>query len=73
MLFNSVSLQFFLVYDLTPQDRQGAIDRLTALLQAGQLQHTVGQRFSLDHIVQAHETVEAGQVIGNVVIDLPGF
>lgn len=73
MLFNSVSLQFFLVYDLTPQDRQSAIDRLTALLQAQQLQHTVGQRFALDHIVQAHETVEAGQVIGNVVIDLPGF
>ena len=71
MLFNSVSLQFFLVYDLTPQDRQGAVDRLTALLLAGQLQHAVGQRFALDQIVQAHEAVEAGQVIGNVVIDLP--
>ena len=73
MLFNSVSLQFFLVYDLTPKDRQGAVDRLTVLLQAGQLQHTVRQRFALDQIVQAHEAVEAGQVIGNVVIDLPGF
>jgi NADPH2:quinone reductase len=73
MLFGSVSLQFFLVYDLTPQDRQGAVDRLTALLQAQQLQHTVGQRFALNDIVQAHEMVEAGQVIGNVVIDLPGF
>ena len=70
MLFGSVSLQFFLVYDLTPDDRQRASDRLTALLQAQQLSHTISQRFTLDQIVQAHETVEAGQAIGNVVIDL---
>jgi NADPH2:quinone reductase len=70
LLFQSVSLQFFLVYDLTPADRQRALDRLTALLQAQQLQHSIGRRFSLSDVVQAHETVEAGQEIGNVVIDL---
>jgi NADPH2:quinone reductase len=36
---------------------------------AGQLQHTIGARFTLDKIVKAHEAVEAGQ-LGNVVIDL---
>jgi NADPH2:quinone reductase len=36
---------------------------------AGQLQHTIGARFTLDQIAQAHEVVEAGQ-LGNVVIDL---
>jgi NADPH:quinone reductase len=70
MLFGSVSLKFFLVYDLTPDDRQRACDRLTALLRAQQLSHTIGQRFTLDQVVQAHEVVEAGQAIGNVVIDL---
>ena len=70
MLFGSVSLKFFLVYDLTAADRQGACDRLTGLLQAQQLRHTIGQRFTLDQVVQAHEVVEAGQDIGNVVIDL---
>jgi NADPH2:quinone reductase len=44
--------------------------QLTALLKAGQLQHSIGPRFSLDQIVQAHETVEAGQSVGNVVVDL---
>ena len=30
----------------------------------------LGPRFSLDHIVAAHECVEAGRDIGNVVIDI---
>jgi NADPH2:quinone reductase len=46
------------------------LTQLTALLKAGQLQHSIGPRFSLDQIVQAHETVEAGQSLGNVVVDL---
>lgn len=70
LLFHSVSLQFFVVYDLTPADRQLALTRLTALLQTQQLQHSIGRRFPLSDVVQAHEAVEAGQEIGNVVIDL---
>ena len=70
LLFQSVSLQFLVVYDLTPADRQRALDRVTTLLQAQQLQHSIGRRFPLSEVVQAHETVEAGQEIGNVVIDL---
>ena len=70
LLFQSVSLQFLVVYDLTPADRQRALDRVTTLLQAQQLQHSIGRRFPLAEVVQAHEAVEAGQAIGNVVIDL---
>ena len=70
LLFQSVSLQFLVVYDLNPADRQRALDRLTALLQAQQLQHSIGRRVPLAAVVQAHEAVEAGQEIGNVVIDL---
>jgi NADPH2:quinone reductase len=69
LLFNSIGLKFFLVYDLLPEDRTWCVNRLNELLATGQLQHTIGARFSLDQIVQAHEAVEAGQM-GNVVIDL---
>jgi NADPH:quinone reductase-like Zn-dependent oxidoreductase len=38
------------------------------MLTAGQLQHTLLPAFPLDQVVQAHELVEAGQSIGNVVL-----
>ena len=70
LLFPSLSLKFFLVYDLTPADRQTALVRLHELLQTQQLQHAISRRFALADIVAAHEAVEAGQDIGNVVVDL---
>ncbi len=69
LLFNSIGLKFFLVYDLLPADRAWCVNRLNEWLAGGQLQHTIGARFTLDQIVKAHEAVEAGQ-LGNVVIDL---
>jgi NADPH2:quinone reductase len=69
-LFQSMGVKFFLVYDLTPADRQKAVARLSAMLSQQQLQHSIGARFSLDQIAQAHQTVEPGQTVGNVVVDL---
>jgi NADPH2:quinone reductase len=69
-LFQSLGVQFFLVYDLTPTQRQQAVARLQQLLQDQQLQHSIGARFALDQVAQAHCTVEAGQTVGNVVIDM---
>ena len=70
LLFASIGLKFFLVYDLTPADRQACLAQLTEMLSQGVLQHCIGAVFPLQDIVQAHETVEAGQTIGNVVLDI---
>ena len=69
-LFNSLGVKFFLVYELSPPDRALAVARLTALLAQEALQHSIGPRFSLDQIALAHQAVEAGQSIGNVVVDI---
>lgn len=69
-LFASLGVKFFLVYDLSPADRQDATARLTGLLERDALRHAIGARFALDQTAQAHLAVEAGQVIGNVVIDI---
>lgn len=71
LLFNSISLRFFLVYDLKPADRTGAVEGLTTLLESGRLVHTIGARFALDDIAAAHEAVEGGKTVGNVILDLP--
>jgi NADPH2:quinone reductase len=71
LLFNSISLRFFLVYDLDPVDRHRAIEGLTDLLANGRLSHAIGVRFALDDVAAAHEAVEAGKMVGNVILDLP--
>lgn len=65
----SLTLRFFLVYELTPAQRRAAIDGLQSLLEAGQLQHHLGPCFALADIVAAHEAVESGKTLGNVVVD----
>lgn len=70
LLQNSATLRFFLVYELSNKERQAAITGLTALLKENRLMHTVAQRFSLSDIVAAHQAVESGAVMGNVVIDI---
>ena len=70
MLFGSFNLKFFLVYDLLPADRLACLTSLNAMLKAGSLQHTVLPAFSLAQVVQAHEMVETGQSIGNVILQV---
>jgi NADPH2:quinone reductase len=69
-LYQSMGVKFFLVYSLTPTDRLAAVARLSSLLANKQLQHSIGAQFTLDQVALAHRTVEAGQTVGNVVIEL---
>ena len=70
MLWNSFELKFFLVYDLQAADRAAALKQLGDLLQLNRLQHRISRTFALADIAQAHEAVEAGQDIGNIVVTL---
>jgi NADPH2:quinone reductase len=67
----SISLHFFLVYDLLAGEREQAIRSLNAMLEQGQLQHLLAPAYELEDIVSAHEAVESGRVLGNVVVALP--
>lgn len=70
LLFRSLTLQFFLVYELSEDERARAIADLDAMLEKRTLVHTIGARFPLEEIAAAHEAVEAGNVVGNIVIDM---
>lgn len=70
LLWNSLTLQVFVVYELTPQERRAAIADLADMLKAGTLKHAVGARFPLNEIASAHEAVEEGKTVGNVVLDI---
>lgn len=68
----SLSLHFFLVYELTPKQRLRALEGLQVMLGKGMLQHHIGPTYPLADIVLAHEAVERGIVMGNVLVDCGG-
>jgi len=71
LMANSITLRFFLIYELSAADRTASINDMTELLEGGRLIHTVARRIPLEAIAEAHEIVERGEVIGNVVMDIP--
>lgn len=64
----NVQLQFFIVYNLAEADRAAAISGVTALLAQGALQPRVAETLSLERVVEAHELVESGRAVGNVLL-----
>jgi NADPH2:quinone reductase len=68
-LVNTITLKFFLVYELDAQQREAAIVAITRALEQGKLQNRIGPSFPLSRITAAHEAVEAGS-LGNVVVTM---
>jgi NADPH:quinone reductase len=68
LMQNSIALKFFLVYEIPPADREGGLQELRQLLDAGKLSHAVALELPLQDIAQAHDLVEQQQVTGNVVL-----
>jgi NADPH2:quinone reductase len=70
LLQNSITMQFFLVYLMPQAERERATADITRMLERGELIHNVAQTFDLDDIVAAHEAVESGKAMGNIVVKL---
>ncbi len=69
-LVNNITVKFLLVYELTEDERNRAISDITRKLEANTLKHNVAKTFPLAEIVAAHECVEQGRAIGNVVVQV---
>ena len=67
-IVRNATLRCFIVYNLAKADRERAIATLTPWLARGELQHNVFERLSLAECARAHEIVESGRAIGNVVL-----
>lgn len=70
LMQNSITVRLFLIYDISEEDRAAALDELTKHLEEGCLQHTIARRLRLEDVAEAHEIVERGDLIGNVVLDI---
>jgi NADPH2:quinone reductase len=70
LIARNLQLKFFIVYNLSAEHRQRAVATLTRMLQQGALQHNVASRMPLADIAAAHELVESGRALGNVVLQV---
>ncbi|HEX4409812.1 MAG TPA: NADPH:quinone reductase [Xanthobacteraceae bacterium] len=69
-LRNAITLEFVYVYELDAAERAAALNGIAQALTSGKLKTNIGKTFSLAETAAAHEAVEAGNVLGNVVVTL---
>jgi NADPH2:quinone reductase len=68
-IVKGIGVRFFIVYELTAAQRATAIGALQAWMEAGLVQHAIAQRMPLSACVAAHEAVEQGRLMGNLVLE----
>lgn len=69
-LLHGLELAIFIVYELPPAARAEALAGAQAALADPGFQHRIAARFPLERIAEAHEAVESGKLIGNVIVTL---
>lgn len=69
-ILKNLRMRFFAVYTLTAEARAQTEGTLLGLLDRRALVHNIAARVPLGRIVEAHELVEQGRVIGNVVVQI---
>jgi NADPH2:quinone reductase len=67
-LTNQITLQYIFVYELTEAERARTVAEIMRLMEEKRLSHNVAKTYGLNDIVAAHEAVESGTVLGNVVV-----
>jgi NADPH:quinone reductase len=70
MILKNVRLRFFIVYNLSPDTRERAINDLAAMVKNRSLTHNIATRLPLERIADAHDLVEQSQIIGKVLISI---
>ncbi len=63
-------MYFYNVYALPQAVLRAAKDDLAKMLKTRHIQTLIAERFPLDRIVEAHEAVESGRLLGNAVIEV---
>ena len=70
LMFKGVKLNTYLIYIVSENDRSSIINGLNRAMDDGALKHLVTQTYALDEIIDAHESMESNQVIGNIVVQI---
>ncbi|HUZ66443.1 MAG TPA: NADPH:quinone reductase [Beijerinckiaceae bacterium] len=68
MIMSGAAVRFFIVYELDDSARRQAISDLNRWLEGDRIHHNIAAVLPLDRTIEAHEMVEQGRAIGNVIV-----
>ncbi len=71
LAFKGVTLRLVQGFNLPPAARAAAIADIAAWSASGRLRHAIAAEFPLAEIAAAHELLESGRAIGNIVVMIP--
>jgi NADPH:quinone reductase len=69
-LRNAITLKFIYVYELDAAERAAALAGIEHALESNMLITNIARTFPLNEVVAAHEAVEQGKMLGNVVVNV---
>src|SRR4051812_7699424 len=70
LLVNAMKIEFVYVYELTAPEREAAVSTINRMLENRTFVNNVALTLPLSDIAAAHEAVEGGKIMGNVVVTL---
>ncbi len=70
LMLNNITIRLVMVHCCPPEALLHAAADITRALDAGALTHHIAERFPLEELASAHETVEAGEAVGNVIVEI---
>ena len=70
LMFKGVKLNTYLIYIVSEKDRADINKGITSALSDNVLTPIIAESFNLSEIINAHQSLEEGSVIGNVVINI---
>ncbi len=70
LAFKGVTVRLVQGFNLPPAARRAAIDDIARWSASGRLRHPIGARVPFADIARAHELMESGGMIGNIVVEI---
>jgi NADPH2:quinone reductase len=70
LMLKNITVHFVLVYVMSKAAHQQAKEDINRCLEQGLLKHQIARQFPLAEVALAHEAVESGQMIGNVIVEV---
>lgn len=70
LMFKNTNLRLVLVYNMPETAKIAACNDINQAINDGKLVHPIAEQFSLDQLAAAHEAVESGLSIGNVIVEI---